>query len=402
MTNVIRLPTDDRGPFAMPRPAMRGRYAIQNPIKAVLMRLLDAFLSLIPVKRSPPPAHPHEILLAHWAHLGDVTTALGMIRYLREQFPGAQIGMIVGSLGARAIQDTGLVDRLHIIDHWKLSRARGGFVSRYRQYRSMRAQALKEMKAVGYQVAIDCYFRFPAAHPLFWAAKIPSRVGFSSTGWGPLLTHQAAWPNRSAPIADHYRALIRAAWPVMDPTSEDARPKLSREVVDILPAAVAGCGDYLIVHPGAGAPFKDWGSDNWLALLGVLRQDPQLSRYHVVITGAGAQEVEYAAILADEFPCVINMAGQAKWGEFLAIVANARIVICPDTVTAHVAAALDVPVISLFTGTNNPFQWGPDSDQGVVLTQDVLCAPCHRGCKRMACIRDIRPADVAAHVVRYL
>ena len=52
-------------------------------------------------------------------------------------------------------------------------------------------------------------------------------------------------------------------------------------------------------------------------------------------------------------------------------------------------------MVSLFTGINNPVQWGPYTDRGRILTQSLLCSPCHRpGCDVMACIRETRPEAV--------
>ena len=181
------------------------------------------------------------------------------------------------------------------------------------------------------------------------------------------------------------------------PGLDALRPQLDPVRIGPLPGPLEGIRPYLVIHPGAGAPFKDWGQARWQALLDALDRHPRFHGYRIVLTGAGPGEAACTAALAAGRTGVVDMAGQADWAGFVAIIAGAKAVICPDTVTGHIAAQVDTPVISLFTGTNNPHQWAPNAAYGRVLTAGVACAPCYRpGCEVMACIRDIPPAAVVA------
>jgi ADP-heptose:LPS heptosyltransferase len=72
-------------------------------------------------------------------------------------------------------------------------------------------------------------------------------------------------------------------------------------------------------------------------------------------------------------------------------------------VTAHLAARFDTPVLAIFTGANDPHQWGPYSRVGHVMVQDVACAPCNRpGCAAMACIVGTTPEQVFAQMITIL
>jgi ADP-heptose:LPS heptosyltransferase len=161
-----------------------------------------------------------------------------------------------------------------------------------------------------------------------------------------------------------------------------------------LAAEVEKAGCYLVVHPGAGAESRHWGSERWLAVM--TRLHAQAPGHRIVLTGAGAADIALADELAARFPGIVNMAGRASWEEFVRILADASLVICPDTATGHVAALFGTPTVSLFTGTNSPARWAPYSNHVRVLTRPVLCAPCNRwGCEAMACFRGIEPDEVA-------
>ena len=348
----------------------------------------------MPKRRIASPRRLERILVANWAHLGDVITSFGALTALRRRYPDAKIDMLVGSWGKVAIEKTGLVDRIHIVDHWMLNRSGVSDKEKRRRFRETRTVALQEMRSIRYQVAIDLFAFFPPAHPLFFKAGIPVRIGYNSSGFGPLLTHPVSWSDAERPMADQYRDLIDQLDPVHPFPSTDFRPTRPRSTMAPLPPGIATAGPYIVVHPGAGAPSRHWGHERWTALLTRLHHEAGGRR--VVLTGAGEADEAIAKALAAEFPNAINMAGKVKWEGFVRILADADLVICPDTATGHVAALFEVPTVSLFTGTNSPAKWAPYSDHVRVLVQPVLCAPCNRtGCEAMACFRHITPDQAA-------
>mgnify|MGYP006396728543 CR=1 FL=1 len=382
------------GPFAEPRPHMRGRYLLRDPKKWAAMVTLDAAFALAPVKKGPVPARPQRILLADWGHLGDVVTTFGAISILKERFPGVEIGMIVGNWGSAAIRNAGLVDRLHVIDHPLLNRSdqsRGEKLARYRETR--RAQ-MPTIRAAGYEVGIDFYPFFPPAHPLFLQAGIPARLGYASGGFGSLLSGPADWPDADMPTAEHYRPLLDLLLGGEEPLAPGSlRPQRDRATLAPPPPELANGEPYIVLHPGSGAAYKDWGFDNWRILASSLVERRPTVR--LVVTGAGKDEVAMADRLAAQVPEIANLAGRLDWEGFVRVIADAAQVICPDTATGHVAALFDVPTVSIFTGTNNAAQWAPYTANVKVLMQPTRCAPCNRpGCEAMACIRDVSPDDV--------
>lgn len=397
--DIDRPSPRDRGPFAAPRPSMRGPYLIRHPLKAAVFGVRDMLLRLAPGRAGPVPSEPRAILLANWGHLGDVVTTLGLAASLRARFPGARLGMLTGSWGAAPARASGLFDTLHAIDHPAINRSAADREEKRRRYHDGCVAALPGIREAGYEVAIDCYPFHPPAHPLFRRAGIPVRAGFTSGGSGPLLTHPVRWADAGRPIAAHYQALLDALWPDMAWPEEAMRP----HGATCPPRHVDLPGPYIVLHPGAGAAYKDWGADRWQALASQLRDHSDTAGFRLVLTGAGAGEIAVARGLAEAVPGLIDLAGRADWGTFEAVLAHAALVLCPDTVTAHLAARFDTPVLAIFTGANDPRQWGPYSGVGHVVVQDVACAPCNRpGCVAMACIVGTTPDQVRDRAVAIL
>jgi ADP-heptose:LPS heptosyltransferase len=327
--------------------------------------------------------------VANWGHIGDVLLTLPAIADLRRNYPDAQIGMIAGSWGKPAALGSGLINTVHVVDHWALNRLPESKTTKFRRFLKTRADATAELKSMGYQVGVDFYPFFPPAHPLFLRASIPIRIGFDSGGLGPLLTHSHPWRDSDRSVTDYCRDILHDLLPTETPP---------RNAVWSYPqdssagrTNASNPRNYIVVHPGAGAAFKDWGEKNWQTLVLTLRA----SGADIVITGSGAEETALADRLASLKNGIVSLSGRTTWEGFVRVIANADAVICPDSAAAHVAAFFHTPTVAIFTGTNNPKMWAPRNPNARVLYKAVVCAPCHRaGCRAMACIRGVTVDEV--------
>lgn len=373
-----------------PRPATRGRYLIRSRknhlIIATIDRILEVFCSKQTIKGS---TDIRKILVSNWAHIGDVLLTLPAISVIRREFPEAQIGMIVGSWSKKIIEDAKLVDRIHVIDPWLLNRSDSKRKEKVRQFLSSMRVAISELRHEKYDVAIDFYPYFPPAHPLFFWINIQRRIGYESNGFGRLLTDSFRWNESNRSMSEYSMDLVDALAPNREKTL-DSSWKYPEPLKPEIISGVCSSG-YVVLHPGAGAPFKAWPEIRWVELLNQLVSDG----IQVLITGSGEQEIELAERLAKCFNRVISFAGRTTWREFVGVVQNASAIICVDSAAAHVAALFNVPSVVIFTGTNNMHQWAPNSKNSVIITRAVSCAPCYRaGCESMACIREVTVSEV--------
>lgn len=385
--------------YATPRPAMRGRYLIRNPRSAAAINLVDALLSLGRLRRRQQgvPSCPRRILLADWTHLGNIMLTIPALRLLRKLFPQAEIGFLAGSWSVPVIESTGLCDHLHLVDHFLLSRARDGRLHKIRRYFAMRRRAIAEIGSVGYEVAIDVDSHFPPAAPLLHAAGIPVRAGFTSGGFGPLLTHPVDWIHAPRPISDYSRDLFRALWPELELAPDALAPCYPGHPRVPPPNELAG-KRYIVFHMGSGAPHKEWPEDRWQVVGSALGKDG----WRIVLAGRGPREAERIRRVAAGLPAasVVTLIDQA-WSRYVAVIAAAAHVVSLDSSSVHVAAAFSVPTTAIYGGMTDAVQMGPWNRNARVLTAPVGCAPCYlnTGCETMACIRGVT-ADQVIQAVR--
>lgn len=345
-----------------------------------------------------PIAKPRKILVSNGAHLGDVFLSTGILRVLKEAFPDAEIGFLTGSWSRQILEDHPLVDHLHLVDHWKLNRSQGSRWRKMIRYLSMRKATKKAIERIGYDLAIDLYCHFPNNIPLLYQAGIPVRIGYTSGGFGALLTHSLDWKNENRSILWYEKELVRiflrdsreppSYSPFFNPDSslmERIRSKIS--------GAAALEEPYLVFHMGSGSTIKEWPISKWKSL-GCLFSERQV---RIVLTGVGKREKGIINAVKKLDPIrFVDLCDQLDWKEFVSVIGGAGLVVTVDSVAGHIAAASGTPCIVIGNGLNPPAHWHPLSEVCRVLVHPVPCAPCYRsrGCEGMECIVETTPLEV--------
>lgn len=364
---------------------LSGKYLVRNRAANRLLRTVDALLGCLWPPRPIAIRPPQRILIANGAHLGDVLLSTSVLPLVRHAFPSAAIDFLTGSWAGTILENHPLIDRVHTVDHWKLNRAAISMAAKLRQYTKSRAIALHAIRRRRYDIAIDLYFYFPNSIPLLWQAGIPVRVGYTSGGFGPMLTHALDWQMRDCHVTDYFADLIRMLAP--SARLPAPRPSLAHVAPEQTALPEAPREDYVVIHMGTGSPIRRWPTENWIALVDRLHAAGHL----LVFTGTSSGEKQAIAAVIRRLPSCLDWSGRLSWAEFVEVVRNARLVVGVESLAGHVAAAVDTPVVAIYSGTTHPAHWRPYGDQKCVLTAPVPCAPCYRsrGCATMDCVRGV-------------
>jgi len=113
-------------------------------------------------------------------------------------------------------------------------------------------------------------------------------------------------------------------------------------------------GRYGCIHAGASVSTRRWAVENFVAV-GDFMADMGLQ---VVLTGS-TSEWELAETIAHHMKnSAVNLAGQTSLGALAALLNEAQLLVCNDTGVSHLAAALQVPSVVVFSGSN-PQRWAP-------------------------------------------
>ncbi len=285
------------------------------------------------------------VLVVRFRAIGDCVMAAWPTSAIRQKYPDANITWAVERICAPVIDDVRLANRVVAFprDQWKRERWRvRTLAEQLRYYLSLRESP--------YDLGIDLQGHSKTAMALRISGA-RRRVAVHATDSFARALNPV--PIQRAPgthWVDHHMAVLNTVEPF---------PQVARPLMPELPPLPEGfpAGKVVSLCTGGSSAIKQYPREHWQAVArGLEAQGCQ------VVTVGGPQDPPL------DTPCV-NYVGKLTLKESMAVIAASAGHIAPDTGTGHMAAALGVPVISLFA--DDPIQistFRPYTDQGTVLT----------------------------------
>jgi ADP-heptose:LPS heptosyltransferase len=347
---------------------MRGRYLVQSTAGLTYLTLLDTLLGWRRNRREEPSTIK-QLLIGVGGHLGDAVIASSVLPVIMRGLPGVQIGVAAPSWVMSVFENHPVVKWTHRIDHWKVNRSSISRFAKFRRSVATHRRALAEIRAVGYDAAVDLYAFYPNMAVLFGRARIPVRAGFESGGGGPLYTRRLPWaPDSGHVLTNQLRIVselgiyadnrdVKYCLPPVGPEDENNARSLLAE------AALAE--RFIVLHPGTGDQSKAWPLERWRELATSLVSAGR----RVVVTGAGQSEREAGEWLREYEPSIVNLSDRTNVPQLRVVLRRAVVVVASDSSAGHLAAAEGTPVVSVMGGPSDPQQWKPLSTAGVVLRE---------------------------------
>jgi ADP-heptose:LPS heptosyltransferase len=279
------------------------------------------------------------VLVLRALGLGDFLAGVPAYRALRSGYPGHEIVLAAPAVLAPLAALTGAIDRV------------------------LPTAELAPIPWPGGppEVAVDLHGNARPSHRRVAALGAPTTMMYAS----------AADPAVTGPWWDDGEHEVRRWCRLVEWWGARADPAALRLDLPQAPSCRPGA---VLLHPGAASGSRRWPADRFAAVARVLSR----RGHRVVITGSAqerelAQRVAAGAGLAPESV----LAGQTTLTELAALTAAATMVISNDTGMAHLAAAYEVPSVTLF-GPVSPALWGPPPRSGrhIALWTGIGSRPC--------------------------
>jgi len=339
------------------------------------------------------------VLVFRIGSLGDTVISLPAMHAIRRRHRDAQVVLLTntpvdGGLKAASsmqiLSGTGLVDDYIEYPHGSLSPVK--LLGVIRQIRRRRPKL--------------CYFLMPqrsiAQAQRDWAflkiAGLQEISGLDPVRFAtrPPLAGSTLWENEAA-------RLLRTVGEERHSTSAaDFHLALSREESEFAGQALQSAGvrgKIIVMSIGAKIPVKDWGDSNWQDFLGKMAASG--GDRALVAIGSQVEHARSAALLAHWPGATANLCGELTPRQSAAILARADLYVGHDSGPMHLASAVGIPTVAIFSSRNMPGIWFPAGNEGNVFYNNVDC----RGCglevcveKQQRCIREISPTTVAVRV----
>lgn len=368
------------------------RYNIQSRVFSRLDRILEYFIGKAPITRSSSLAAPRKLLICNYGQIGDLVMTLSLLPALKRAFPDVELGLLCGSWNKQLVEREPLLTHIHYLDHWNQVRNSATRARNIATYAGALARTLRELKAVGYDTAIDNRVWFPNGILELWLARIPVRVGYDFVGMTPLLTHVVRFEFDETRHERQYQAAPLACLPI-DRSLLDEVPDRwvhsDGDGFDIVAQHMQGTppSRYVVLHPCASSDVRNWTEDGWA---GIARRAISAGAVPV-LTGLGAEQDAITARIAAQVPGAASLSSKITWQQLVALVTDAETVYSVDTSVGHLAGAVGVPCVSILSGIVLHAQWKPAGRRVALATHDLPCSPCFQknGCEHMSCLQGI-------------
>ena len=212
------------------------------------------------------------------------------------------------------------------------------------------------------------------------------------TGMGILDVHEIPNINRAEATKHYYSDVI-------DPVILlKAKPVLFGKSFAELTSKISLPQRYIVIAPSnshnqkKGLNYRAWPFEHWRSLIKTLSATTP-----IVIVGAGGEEAFFDQI--KPYPAnVIDLVGQLSISELITVVQHGCGLICTDSATGHIGAAVDTHTFVLM-GPNNPITDSPyksDTNSVHPISLALSCSPCYKTqmmkeCKENICMSQITP-----------
>lgn len=158
--------------------------------------------------------------------------------------------------------------------------------------------------------------------------------------------------------------------------------------------------DFLLVHPGASAASRRYPLPSLQTVITQLGQELTLP---LVLAGGNQDQAMLSELLKNSGSSCAGIVSTLDFGGLAALIGKARLLIANNSAPAHLAAAMQTPVVVLYALTNP--QHTPWQVPNRVIFNPVPCAPCYRSvCPLVhhACLAGLSPTKVLAAVIDLL
>jgi heptosyltransferase-3 len=351
----------------------------------------------------------NQILVFRIGQIGDTVAALPSLWVLRRRFPNARL-VVLGEIPAKkthlppetVLPAGGLVDGF---EKYPGGASVRNFFAARRQIRQLRRQ--------GFDTLV---YLTPSGR--MKKQRVRDRLFFRLCGIKQLLAFRGFAENLHPKLPDG----------VLTPLPKEADALLERLKLDGLPvpAAGQGCMDLQITEAERervsiwwrhnGSPKAPHG---WVAICTGGKASSQLwpwERYAEVgrrlvekhglfpVIIGGKEDRAMGEKLLSGWGMGLCAAGELSVRESAALMESARFYLGNDTGVMHLAAAVGLPCVAIFSARNWPGIWEPYGNQHKILRFDVPCSGCHLAVcnQKLECLKGISVEQVYQACVEVL
>lgn len=282
--------------------------------------------------------------------LGDLLCIVPTLRALRTALPEARITLI-GLPNAQSF-----VQRFsHYLDAWLEFPGYPGIPEGWRSPQHTNA-FLTQVQAQAFDLAIQMHGSGIVSNSFAVLLGAKLNAGFFLPGhYCPDPKWFLPYPDREPEIRRHLHLMEFLGIPLQGEQLEFPLWKSDWwELQQIAEIHSLQPGKYICIHPGASVGDRRWSPRQFACVADTLAKQG----FAIVLTGTTAEIALTEAVAEAMNTPAINLAGRTSLGTLGALLKQAALLVCNDTGVSHLAAALQVKSVVVFSNSD-PDRWRP-------------------------------------------
>lgn len=313
------------------------------------------------------------ILAVRLDNIGDIVMLGPALRAVKETSPQARITLLASPAGATAVPLLPWVDDVIV---WRASWQDVGGRIPFDPERELELVHLLAQRNFDAALVFTSFNQTPHVPGyVCYLAGIPLRAGEAKEfGGNTLTTELRGAPDKMHQAERNLRLVEQLGFLVRD---RQLKVELSPQAQEAVPHLLAQAGipadaPYILLHPGASAQARRYPPERF----GILARRLTRGGWHVLVVGVQREAALIEEVL-QHAPAAHSLVGETELAAYAALIQQATLVICNDSLPMHLADALGTPMMVTFSGTDYEEQWQPRVAAARLLRQPTACYPCY-------------------------
>jgi len=305
------------------------------------------------------------ILVISLSNIGDIILTFPVLDVLREDFPDADISVVIGPKGEGLLRNNPAFPNLYIFDK------RQKFLKTVRWIWSLRQghfDLIVDLRNTAIPYFLSCSYH---------TSLFLRRSRHKHMCWQHLNRLKHVYPYEKQ-TSQRYALFF-----------SDGDKKIA---TDIINDKIGPRQSFVLVAPGAADRGKRWAEVKYAELA-----DCIIEQYHqkIVFVGDQKDRLIVQGVIKKMKNCALNLAGQLTLPQLGFLMQHTCMLITNDSAPCHLASYLNIPVVAIF-GPSDHHKYGPWSETNRIIERKSECPVCRgeKKAKGHQCLEVISVDDV--------
>lgn len=337
---------------------MKHSYKTKSYWKRGLEKAINSFVNVYALlfvrkKEFKNSQEPINILVCTLGHLGDALMVTYVFPFIVERFPNIKIDVLTSKWNKPILENNPYIHNLIFFNHFRMNRLKIPIWSKISQHFRTSRSAVKAIGLNDYDISIEGRISHPNGSLLCYRGRVKRRIGFSSGGFGSLLTDQALVPtDRSFHLLEAILSELKLLGinkhlagikPYFKEKNKNHFIKNNRKSGSIK--------QFIIMHVETGKdylPERLINSEFWIKIVSIILE---ITEYDIVMCGTSPTSIKLLEDLSINLPQASarlkNSINKLSLDNFFSLSSEASFAITVDSLAAHFCA-VNCDTISIY------------------------------------------------------